>query len=153
MATLRLLLFLLMAGAALGYEAPAYEVLREADGYEIRDYERCLVAETAVAGGFDRTGNVAFQRLAGYIFGGNRSRRSGSEDETGSVRMKMTVPVTRHPDADAEDRGTVYRFVMERAYDLESLPVPDDESVTLAEVPGAGLPYCAVGGESRRRGS
>ena len=136
MKALRLLPFLLMAGTAQGYEEPSYTVLRETDHYEIRDYKPYLVAETTVAGGFDSTGNVAFRRLAGYIFGGNRSPDAESPAQRGSVRMNMTVPVTRHRDARAEGRPTVYRFVMERAYDLDSLPLPDDASVTLAEVPG-----------------
>ena len=136
MKALRLLPFLLMAGAAQGYEEPSYKILRETDHYEIRDYKPYLVAETTVAGGFDSTGNVAFRRLAGYIFGGNKSRDTDSPDQAGSIRMNMTVPVTRYRDARAEGRPTVYRFVMERAYDLDSLPVPDDASVTLAEVPG-----------------
>ena len=135
MRTSRLLPLLLVAGAALGYEEPAYEVIHQTDGYEIRAYESYLVAETTVAGGFDRTGNVAFRRLAGYIFGGNSSPDPDTPDATKPVRMNMTVPVTRHRDGDAQGRSTVYRFVMERAYDLESLPLPDDAGVTLAEVP------------------
>lgn len=123
-----------MAPAALAYEEPAYETIRQTDRYEIRHYEPYLVAETTVAGGFDRTGNVAFRRLAGYIFGANRSR--GDADRAEPVRMNMTMPVTRRREHDADGESTVYRFVMERAYDLESLPVPDDGSVTVSEVRG-----------------
>ena len=136
MKVLRLLPFLLMAGAAQGYEEPSYQVLRQTDRYEVRDYKPYLVAETTVAGDFDSTGNVAFRRLAGYIFGGNKSRDADLSDRASPVRMNMTVPVTRHRDARAEGRPTVYRFVMERVYDLDTLPLPDDDSVTLAEVPG-----------------
>ena len=132
----RLLPFLLMAGAALGYEEPGYEVLRQTERYEIRDYKPYLVAETTVAGGFDRTGNVAFRRLAGYIFGDNKSPDADAPVGAESVRMNMTVPVTRQRDGDVEGGPTVYRFVMESAYDLDSLPVPVDDSVTIAEVPG-----------------
>ncbi|MXY57778.1 MAG: heme-binding protein [Gammaproteobacteria bacterium] len=130
----RLLPLLLMAPVALAYEEPAYETIRQTDRYEIRHYEPYVVAETSVAGGFDRTGNVAFRRLAGYIFGANRS--PGDADRAEPVRMNMTVPVTRHRASDADGEATVYRFVMERAYERESLPLPDDDSVTIAEVPG-----------------
>ena len=133
MKNLRLIPFLFVANAALGYEEPAYEVVRETDRYEIRDYAPYLVAETTVAGGFDRTGNVAFRRLAGYIFGGNTG--SDASGGTEPVRMNMTVPVTRQRDV-SDTRSTVYRFVMERAYDRDSLPVPDDDNVAIAEVPG-----------------
>ena len=133
MKNLRLMPLLFMANAAMGYEEPVYEVVQETDRYEIRDYAAYLVAETTVAGGFDRTGNVAFRRLAGYIFGSNTAPdTSGAEP----VRMKMTVPVTRHRDGASDARSTVYRFVMERAYDHDSLPVADDDRVAIAEVPG-----------------
>ena len=91
------------------------------------------MAATTVDGGFDRTGNVAFRRLAGYIFGGNKSRDASKAEP---VRMNMTVPVTRQRDGTSATGSTVYRFVMERAYDRDSLPVPDDDSVAIAEVPG-----------------
>ena len=133
MKNLRLIPLLFMAHAALGYEEPAYEVVRETDRYEIRDYAPYLVAETTVAGGFDRTGNVAFRRLAGYIFGGNTGRDASMAEP---VRMNMTVPVTRHRDGASDTGSTVYRFVMERAYDRDSLPVPDDDNVGITEVPG-----------------
>ena len=131
---LPLLPLVFMAAVVLGYEEPAYEVVRQSESYEIRDYKPYLVAQTTVAGGFDRSGNVAFRRLAGYIFGGNTGPATSGESEP--VRMNMTVPVTRQRDDAAEGRATVYRFVMERAYERGSLPVPDDDRVTIAEVPG-----------------
>ena len=133
MKKLRLIPLLFMASAALGYEEPAYEVVRETESYEIRDYAPYLVAETTVADGFDRTGNVAFRRLAGYIFGGNTARDASSAEP---VRMNMTVPVTRQRDGASATGSTVYRFVMERAYDRDSLPAPNDDSVAIAEIPG-----------------
>ena len=105
------------------YEQPEYTVVATGDGYEIRDYESHLVAETTVEGDFDTTGNVAFGRLAGFIFG----RNSAGE------KMNMTVPVTHLP---LREGGHRYRFVMERAYTEESLPRPVDGSVTVVRVPG-----------------
>ena len=85
------------------YEEPDYSVVQTGDDYEIRRYAPYLVAETTVFGDFDSTGNVAFRRLAGFIFGRN-SR---------GVRMNMTVPVTRQVGSPGAYR---YRFVMEREY-------------------------------------
>ena len=130
MKSLPLIPLLFLTNAALGYEEPDYQVVRETDRYEVREYAPYLVAETTVAGGFDRTGSVAFRRLAGYIFGGNTGRDASWAEP---VRMNMTVPVTRHRGGTG---STVYRFVMERAYDRDTLPVPDDDSVTIAEVAG-----------------
>lgn len=125
-----------MASVAHAYEEPEYEVIQQTDDYEIREYASYLVAETRISGDFDRTGNAAFQRLAGYIFGNNRRATRNDSDDSESVSMNMTVPVTRERIDDDGERSTVYRFVMERAYDKESLPVPNDDRVTLTEEPG-----------------
>lgn len=123
------------------YEQPEYTVIRSGDGYEIRDYESHLVAETTVGGGFETTGNVAFGRLAGFIFGRNSASR----------KMNMTVPVTHLP---LPDGGHRYRFVMERAYTEETLPRPLDGSVAVVRVPGgryAAARYRGGRGEARFR--
>ena len=130
------LLLLLVASPATAYEEPDYEVLQRTEDYEVREYSSYLVAETRVSGDFDRTGSAAFQRLAGYIFGDNRRATQNDPDDSESVSMKMTVPVTRERMEDEEGRVTVYRFVMERAYDRASLPAPNDKRVTLTEEPG-----------------
>lgn len=127
---------LLVASTANAYEEPPYEILEQEADYEIRDYGSYLVAETRVVGDFDRTGTTAFQRLAGYIFGNNRRTMSGDAKEPESVSMKMTIPVTRERVEDEEGRATVYRFVMERAFDRESLPIPNDARVTVTEEAG-----------------
>ena len=57
----------------MAYQSPAYEVERELDDVEIRRDEPCVVAETDVQASLERAGNGGFRRLAGYIFGGNRT--------------------------------------------------------------------------------
>jgi hypothetical protein len=116
------------------YEQPTYQVLSRSDSYEIREYESYLVAETTVAGDFDSTGNAAFRRLAGFIFGRNAE----------GVKMNMTVPVTRERVANDRYR---YRFVMESAYSERNIPRPVDDTVEIVRIP-AGV-YAA----KRYRGS
>ena len=118
----------------MAYEQPEYQVLGSGEDYEIREYAPYIVAETQVDGNLRRSGNAAFRRLAGYIFGNNDADQ----------KMNMTAPVeTRRgddapasmlaqPDGDEQFR---YAFVMERAFDMETLPKPDDARVTLREVP------------------
>ena len=123
------------------YEQPEYRVVASGDGYELRHYESHLVAETTVEGDFDNTGNVAFGRLAGFIFGRN------SESE----KMNMTVPVTHLPLPEGRHR---YRFVMERTYTEETLPRPVDGTITVVRVPGghyAAARYRGGRGEARFR--
>jgi hypothetical protein len=121
------------------YEEPRYTVVAQRPEYEVRLYESYLAAETTVPGGFGPSGNVAFRRLAGFIFGRNSQ----------SLRMNMTVPVTHQPGAGSTHR---YRFVMERAYSEQTLPHPLDPDISLVRVP-AGL-YAARsyrGGRSENR--
>jgi hypothetical protein len=123
------------------YEQPAYTVISVTDEYEIRAYEPHLVAETTVVGDFESTGNLAFRRLAGFIFGRNAQ----------NTRMNMTVPVTLAP---SEEGHHVYRFVMERAYSEETVPTPLDDTIRVVTVPArhvAALRYRGGRRESRFR--
>jgi hypothetical protein len=106
----------------MSYESPEYEVVAKRDGFEIRQYEPYLVAETEVTGTFESSGNSAFRRLAGYIFGDNQE----------SKKMAMTVPVTRMP---TPAGSFEYRFVMERAYDETTLPHPRDARIAIRRIP------------------
>src|SRR6056297_510260 len=112
-----------LTGTAMAYEEPEYRVLAEREEYEIRAYEPYLVAETVVEGDYGESGSKGFRILAGYIFGDNKV----------SVKMAMTVPVISERVAEAERYR--YQFVMERKYTRETLPVPDDERVTIREIP------------------
>jgi hypothetical protein len=105
------------------YEQPSYTVVGSRPDYELRRYEPYLAAETEVAGDFDDTGNTAFRRLAGFIFGRNST----------GVKMNMTVPVTRQETGAGSYR---YRFVMESAYSESDLPRPVDEAVSIVRIPG-----------------
>ncbi len=105
------------------YEQPTYDVISTTPDYEIRHYGPYLAAETEVVGDFDSVGNVAFRRLAGFIFGRNSE----------GLKMNMTVPVTRHETGSGSYR---YRFVMERAYSESELPLPVDDSVSIVSIPG-----------------
>lgn len=132
-------LFTLRTRGMSRYEQPTYTVVESRPGYEIRLYESYLVAETTVPGDFGSSGNVAFRRLAGFIFGRNSQY----------LRMNMTVPVTHQPTEDGAHR---YRFVMERAYSEQTLPRPLDSTISLVRLP-SGL--CAArsyrGGRSESR--
>lgn len=106
---------------ALAVEEPEFEVLRNTGDYEIRAYSPYIVAEVDVTGDMNRAGNSAFRVLAGYIFGQN---------EPGE-KMQMTAPVASEPLPDGD--AYTYAFVMERKYDMESLPKPLDPRIRLVE--------------------
>lgn len=108
---------------AMAIEEPEFEVLHSTANYEVRAYEPYIVAEVDVTGETGRAGNSAFRVLAGYIFGGN---------EPGE-KMAMTAPVASEPLPDGE--AYTYAFVMERKYDMASLPKPLDPRIRLVEKP------------------
>ncbi|MFK7889015.1 MAG: heme-binding protein [Gammaproteobacteria bacterium] len=120
--------------AVMAIEEPEYRVIATSEDYEIREYQPYVVAETTVSGSLRSSGGKAFRILAGYIFGKN-----GKQE-----KMQMTAPVESRPielgnnvsTARSDGKsGFTYGFVMESKYDLESLPRPMDERITLREVP------------------
>ena len=152
-------------GQAMAIEEPAYEVVREGSGFELRRYPPQLLAETEVQGRFDKVGGSAFRILADYIFGNNQAaekiamtapvkqRPAASEDEAAGTRIEMTAPVTQRA-AGTEADGYVISFVMPKRFTLETLPRPKDPRVTLREEPGrlmAVLRYSGGWGETRYR--
>lgn len=130
---------------AMAYEKPQYRVIAESEEYEIREYDPYIVAETVVEGDLRRSGSAAFRRLAGYIFGKNDAGQ----------KMNMTAPVeTRRADdgsammlaqPEGEERF-IYAFVMERAFAMHMLPEPNDDRVTLREVPARTVAVRAFSG-------
>lgn len=82
----------------MAIEEPAYEVTRSDGANELRRYRSFIVAETVVEGDLDTASSQGFRRIAGYIFGGNRSVRAEAGSSTSaSERIAMTAPVTIEP--------------------------------------------------------
>jgi effector-binding domain-containing protein len=149
-----LLVFILFSVVAMAIEEPAYTVTAKTENYEIRKYGPVIVAETKVAAGFEKAGNQAFRILAGYIFGGNKSKAKiamtapVSQTAALSEKIAMTAPVTQSPSSD----GFLVQFTMPKQYSLETLPTPNDERVQLREIPArtvAVFSYSGSWSESR----
>ncbi len=120
-------------------DEPSYEIERSlGEGMEVRRYAPRVLAVTRVGGGSrDAAVNEGFRRLAGYIFGGNRARRSVAMtapvlQAAASEEVAMTAPVLQ---AAAGGGGWVISFVMPPGSTLEALPVPDDDRVVLEVAP------------------
>lgn len=105
-----------MAGAI---EEPAYELVDKLDTIEIRQYEASIQAVTRLSS--SRATSSGFRRLAGYIFGGNQDNSS----------IAMTAPVQET----LEVREPIMAFTLPAEYQLEELPVPNDKSVDIVEIP------------------
>lgn len=118
-------------------EEPAYQVVSETSHYEIRLYEPYIIAQTMVSGDYDDAMSDGFREIAGYIFGGNSANNKISmtapvleNEQESSQEIAMTAPVL---DTGSRKQRSV-AFVMPSEYSLETLPVPNSDKVTFAEI-------------------
>ena len=127
--------------AVRSLEEPSYTVIEQKSGYEVRQYDSYIVAETVVTSAeYNRDLNQGFRAVAGYIFG----------DNTGKEKISMTTPVLEQPGDQSEkiamtvpvlegqsDSATrTVAFVLPSEYTLETLPTPNNDNVKLREVDG-----------------
>jgi hypothetical protein len=120
-------------------EAP-YKVLTKDGRMEVRQYESLIVAETVVEANYERSGNIAFRRLGGYIFGDNQQEQ----------KVAMTAPVLQEP---VEGNWTM-TFVMPADHTMQTLPDPTDSNVVLKTEPPrkvASIRYSGVMTEKRMK--
>lgn len=169
---LALALGLLLGSNALAVEEPKFELLTQDGAYELRRYPAFIVAETFVAGDMDDASSQGFRAIADYIFGNNQAAGSTEpakvamtapvtlEPVAPAQKIAMTAPVTLEPQASAPGTPAALQgakrwrvhFVMPSQYTLASLPKPNNDAVTLREVPAktwAVLRYSGFNSEAR----
>ena len=118
-------------------EEAAHRVLYEEGNIQIRQYEEALIALTKTQGDYKKSGNLAFERLAGYIFGKNQSKEKIEMttpvlEKNQSEKIAMTVPVYQQ-----ENNETwTMTFVLPSKYTLETIPEPLDKNVEIKTLPG-----------------
>jgi hypothetical protein len=122
----------------MAVEEPAFEVVRQLEGAEIRQYAPYVVAEVLVNADADKAGNEAFPILAGYIFGKNKGERklemtAPVTQAAAPVKMAMTAPVTQTQ----ATGGYIVQFVLPKDVTLATAPEPIDPRVKLREVPAS----------------
>lgn len=88
-----------------------------------------------VAADEDRARNIGFRKLAGYIFGGNHRDESiamtAPVSQQSGDKIAMTAPVVQS----REEGQSTIRFFMPAKWSMATLPQPDDDDVTLVELP------------------
>ena len=120
----------------MAVEEAKYTVLEKQDKLEVREYAPSIVAEVLVEGDFENASSAAFRTLFKYISGKN----------TGRSKIAMTAPVSQKPAPEKiamtspvgqrkSGQGWAVSFMMPASYTMETIPVPDDPSVVLREVP------------------
>jgi DNA gyrase inhibitor GyrI len=132
-----LIVFLPVAQAS-GVKEPSYRIMKEDGKVEIREYQPYIVAQVAGTGDFQGAMYSGFMKLFNYISGKNTNRSKikmtvpvTEEQVTVSEKIPMTAPVTQ------EKSGNLYiiSFIMPENYRMDTLPIPDDRSVTFRQVP------------------
>ena len=120
---------------SLAIYKPEYVVLEKVGDLEIRQYPILIVARTRVEADFEDAGNLAFRRLAGYIFGGN----------SGQQKISMTAPMTIAPESHGEGAYWI-SFFMPVEYELADLPEPTDGMVEITRLPALKMAVVAYQG-------
>ena len=111
---------LLMSYRSSGIETPKYVVVEKYEGFEIRQYESMIMAQTTInATTYKKSANTGFRRIAGYIFGGNQQKKE----------IAMTAPVFMEM-----GDSTKMSFVMPSQYSLNDLPTPNAKEVNIVKI-------------------
>ncbi|AQQ67867.1 heme-binding protein [Microbulbifer agarilyticus] len=134
------------ATMASAIETPQHTVVETHSDFELRRYAPQIVAEVEVESTFENASGLAFRLLADYIFGNNLSQKKMSMtapvQQQASEKIAMTAPVAQQPTADTTVESSPngkqrYRvnFFMPAEYTMETLPKPNNQSVTLRQIP------------------
>jgi hypothetical protein len=102
-----------------------FTVIQSFNGFELREYAPCSIAEVKVSADYSSAGSLAFRSLFGYISQGNRR----------SEKIAMTAPVISAQKADksADDEWFV-SFVMPAGSTKADMPDPNDPQVVLRQL-------------------
>jgi len=106
-------------------ERQKFKALKDFDGFELREYEPCVIAEISVVDDYNGATSKAFGSLFRYISGGNQK----------SEKIAMTAPVISSTHETIASRQWNISFVMPAGTTLADLPVPQQSQVTLRALP------------------
>ena len=99
-------------------EEQKYSIIQKYKDFEIRFYPSATIASiNSNAKTYRDLSGPGFQKLAGYIFGGNEANK----------KISMTTPVQM----DINDSVSTMSFVMPSSYTKDNLPKPNDPNVQI----------------------
>lgn len=131
----------------MAVEEPSYTVLSQEQEFELRHYDKQLVAQTWVTGDQNTASREGFKALADYIFGNNTAANGESS------KISMTAPVTMQSNTKKEhgesqkiamkapvsmqqaDNKWLVQFTMPAQYTMATLPKPNNPNILIKELP------------------
>jgi len=99
-------------------------VLEKYEGFELRQYEPCVIAEVSSLDNYQEAGQNAFRSLFSYISKGNSN----------AEKISMTAPVIALTEHGLDSQAWKISFVMPAGSLMESLPAPTNGRVVLREL-------------------
>ena len=130
-------------------DEPKYQVLSDYGHIQVRHYSAMVVAQTEVTADYKNSSSQGFQRLAGYIFVGNKKQQKiAMTSEQEAENMAMTAPVIQ------QKSGSVWlmAFVLPAEYSVSTAPVPLDSAVIIKEIPGKKVAVIRYSGSLSKQG-
>ena len=106
-------------------ERQKYKVLNKYSGFELREYEACVVAEVSSLDTYRDAAQNAFGSLFSYISKGNSN----------AEKISMTAPVIALTEHGLDSQAWKISFVMPADSVLENLPTPTNGRVVLRDLP------------------
>ena len=115
-------------------EKPDYKVIQSEQNIEIRQYEPMIIAEVEVDGKREDAIRDGFRLLADYIFGNNTVEQNISMTAPVQQKENQKIAMTSPVQQQLAGKSWQISFVMPSKYNMDSLPVPNNNRVRLKEI-------------------
>ena len=115
-------------------EKPDYKVIQSEQNIEIRQYEPMIIAEVEVDGKREDAIRDGFRLLADYIFGNNTVEKSISMTTPVQQKENQKIAMTSPVQQQLAGKSWQISFVMPSKYNMDSLPVPNNNRVRLKKI-------------------
>jgi effector-binding domain-containing protein len=120
-------------------ETLGYDILNQDGDIELRQYGSYILAQVEASSDMKGATYSGFMKLFNYISGNNTNKAKilmtipvTEEQVSASEKIPMTAPVTT--ERSSNDLYMI-SFVMPSNYSMETLPEPNDKSITFRQVP------------------
>ncbi len=115
-------------------EKPDYKVIQSEQNIEIRQYEPMIIAEVEVDGKREDAIRDGFRLIADYIFGNNTVEQNISMTAPVQQKENQKIAMTSPVQQQLAGKSWQISFVMPSKYNMDSLPVPNNNRVRLKEI-------------------